>query len=293
MKILIIGGNRFFGRHLASKLVQAKHEVTLMNRGNIDDGFGSLVQRLQVNRQDREALARVTQGQQWDLVFDQICYTSDEALMACQIFNGKTRRYVLTSSASVYDEGENLHESKFDPMTYRFTTSADRYKEYSEAKRQVESAFSQQGNFSLAIVRPSYVIGVDDYTDRLKWHIERIARGLPIYFPNMQARSDFILSEQAADVLFKVGLSSYCGPVNCSTAGSISRHELIAICERIIGKKAVLTHVENEHDHSPYGAAGDNTLDLSRLKSLGYTGTSSFEWLPGLISQIYEQLSYD
>lgn len=36
MRILIIGGNRFFGKKLASRL-SSDHDLYLLNRGNLDD----------------------------------------------------------------------------------------------------------------------------------------------------------------------------------------------------------------------------------------------------------------
>lgn len=71
----------------------------------------------------------------------------------------------------------------------------------------MEVIFSTKASFEVSIVRPSLVVGMDDYTDRLKWHVQRVAQSLPIYFPNIEARSDFILSEQAGQALKIIGLS--------------------------------------------------------------------------------------
>ena len=83
MKILILGGNRFFGRHLADSLLGAKNEVTLLNRGTHPDGFEDKVERLQADRKSKGQLLSAVQGRTWDLVFDQICYTATEAREAC------------------------------------------------------------------------------------------------------------------------------------------------------------------------------------------------------------------
>ncbi len=50
MKILALGGSRFFGKKLVSKLLDAGHSVTVANRGNLDDGFGNRVSRVRTER---------------------------------------------------------------------------------------------------------------------------------------------------------------------------------------------------------------------------------------------------
>ena len=96
MRILIIGGNRFFGRHLTKSLLNDGHEVTLLNRGKLDDGFDNQLRRIRADRQNESELKTAVSNKTWDLVFDQVCYSAQEARSACKIFEGKTQRYVVT-----------------------------------------------------------------------------------------------------------------------------------------------------------------------------------------------------
>src|SRR6476469_8235912 len=103
MKTLVIGGNRFFGKRLVSRLLDAGHDVTLLNRGQLDDGFGERVRRFRLDRRElREGHPALSQ-ERWDVVYDQACYQADEAQGACRAFAGRVSRYVFTSSMSVYD----------------------------------------------------------------------------------------------------------------------------------------------------------------------------------------------
>jgi nucleoside-diphosphate-sugar epimerase len=79
MKALIVGGNRFFGKKLAQQLVEAGHEVTLLNRGNIDDGLVSQVSRLKCDRQDRAGLRTAKGNSEWDVIIDQVCFSAKDA----------------------------------------------------------------------------------------------------------------------------------------------------------------------------------------------------------------------
>ncbi len=286
MKVLIIGGNKFFGRHLAQNLIRDRYEVTLLNRGQIDDGFGNKIHRLKVDRQLEDSLRAAVKGKKWDLIFDQVCYTASEAKIACNVFDGKTSRYIVTSSESIYENGTDQVEDLFDPKTYQFDKEASPIENYQEAKRQVESVFSKSSFAEVVIVRPSLVVGLDDYTGRLKWHLDRIRKGLPIYFPNLDIKSDFIRSDQAGLALKMIGSSRYVGAINLTCPGSVSLRNLLVSCENATGEKAILAKKEEEGNHSPYGGLATKTMNTNLLSSLGVELESSELWLENLIVEI-------
>lgn len=118
--VLVLGGTRFFGKRLVEKLIHdGDSAVTILTRGVTADDFGDHVTRLAVDRTDEEALARAAGGGVWDVVYDNICYSPDEAAAAVRIFAGRTKKYILTSSLSVYDpQPEALTEADFDPEHY-------------------------------------------------------------------------------------------------------------------------------------------------------------------------------
>ncbi len=286
MNILIIGGNRFFGRHLADELLKDGTTVTLLNRGKADDGFGNKVERLVADRANESSMTNALKSKSWDLVFDQVCYEAQEARSACRLFEGKTKRYVVTSSESIYENGIDQKELNFLPATFDFTSDADRNEDYQQAKRQVEAVFTREAQFETAIVRPSLVVGTDDYTARLKWHVDRVFKGLPIYFPKIEIQSDFIRSDQAGLALKLIGHSRHTGPVNCTTRGSVSLQNLISMCETVTDKKANLASKHEGDNHSPYGGTASKTMNTDLLYSLGFKAPSSAEWLENLVAQV-------
>lgn len=279
MNILVIGGNRFFGRHLVKELLDDGHKITLLNRSSSVEDFKSNVAYIKADRTSEDNLEAVTRGQQWDLIYDQVCYTASEAESACRIFKNKTKRYVVTSSESVYDNGMNQVEDRFDPRIFSFVEEADRNKDYQGAKRQMESVFIRHAEFEVAIARPSIVVGVDDYTKRLSWHIERIRAGLPMYVPDIDIQSDFIRSDQAGQAMKIIGLSSKVGAVNCTTPGAVSLRKLIEMCEEAVGRKAILAANHEGDNHSPYGGSASKTMNTDLLCSLGFDVPSSEQWL--------------
>jgi nucleoside-diphosphate-sugar epimerase len=287
MNILILGGNRFFGLHLAKNLLQEGHQVTLLNRGKVDDGLGRQIERIQVDRRDRKKLEKAVEGKKWDIVFDQVCYTATEAREACEIFASRAGRYVVTSSESVFDNGANQPEINFDPLTYTFSKEVASAENYKEAKRQMEVVFTESLIMrNCAIVRPSLVVGLDDYTGRLLWHVKRTAEGLPMYFPDLDVETDFILSQDMGMALKTVGFSSHTGPVNTTSHGSIRLRDLIQMCERATGKKAVFADSPTDENHSPYGGDKTKTMNCDLLAKLGYKASPSQQWIENLIRDL-------
>lgn len=292
MNILILGGNRFFGLHLAKILIQEGHQITLLNRGKTDDGLGHQVERIQADRRERKKLEKAVEGQKWDLVYDQICYTATEAREACEIFASKANRYIVTSSESVFDYGADQPEIAFDPLSYTFSKEVSATENYQEAKRQMEVVFTESLILrNVAIVRPSLVVGLDDYTQRLHWHVRRTAQQLPMYFPDINIETDFILASDMGLALKAVGFSSFTGPVNCTSPGSVRLSDMIQMCERATGKKAVLAREASDDNHSPYGGDQTKTMNTHLLASIGFKAKPATQWIEQLINEIAQQTS--
>ena len=67
MKILIIGGTRFLGRHLVDSALARGHEVTLFNRGKSNP---DLFLNIETILGDREHDLHKLAGREWDAVID-------------------------------------------------------------------------------------------------------------------------------------------------------------------------------------------------------------------------------
>jgi nucleoside-diphosphate-sugar epimerase len=286
-QILILGGNRFFGRHLASELLRRGADVTLLNRGNVDDGFGDQVTRLRADRADREQLSTVLRGKSWDRVYDQICYNGRDASGLCELLQGKTGRLIFTSTQSVYGKGYGLRESLFEPTRYEAPQPRD--ESYGALKREAEAAFAKFSELNVAMARIPIVLGVDDYTGRLKWHVERIAKNLPIQAPNLKARLGFIRSDIAGKVLADLGETSHVGPINCACPGDIAVGEIIARIERATGRKANLVSDDSDSTtSSPFGATEDWTMNLELMEKLRIEATPLENWFDSLVRDLTE-----
>jgi nucleoside-diphosphate-sugar epimerase len=102
MDILLIGGTRNVGHHLAISLTDHGHRVTTFNRGRTRDELGDRVERLHGDRTDPEQLARGLSGRSFDACVDTIAMRAGDTRAAIDILDGRVGHYVHLSTGQVY-----------------------------------------------------------------------------------------------------------------------------------------------------------------------------------------------
>ncbi len=205
------------------------------------------------------------------------------------MFSGKTARYIVTSSLSVYSRfgSELLHEQDVDTLHLPINDDPKASFDYAEGKRQVEAVFLQQNQFSVAAVRFPIVLGPNDYTKRLHFHVGRVLRNEPIVIPNLDARMNYIHEEEAARFLYWVGLDSELnGPVNARSDGEMTLLALMNEIERQTGCRAIVKSEGEQGEQSPFGVPDSWVMDTSLASKHGFRFYQLTEWLPGLISHV-------
>jgi nucleoside-diphosphate-sugar epimerase len=276
MKILVVGGTRFFGVHLVQALLSKGHEVTIATRGNTKDDFGDCIRRVIVDRCNQEALRSAFQGEFYDVICDNIAYCSNDVKYILEAV--RCGRYILTSSASVYPElGINTKEEDFLPDTYPLIWCNREDYTYDEIKRQAECALVQTyTTLPSAAVRLPYVIGEDDYTKRLYYYIEKIVKGIPMQVDKPHAAISFISSSEAGDFISWLVGSKLIGPVNACSKGTITLEEIFAYTQKKTGKKPILN---TEAEAAPYNGVEDFSLNTQKAGEGGYSFSELSSWI--------------
>ena len=285
MKILIIGGNRFVGLRLSLTLdALAGAEVHVLNRS----GQVAHTKNAVIHKGNRSDLERSFIDRDWDVVYDFACFTGAEAREAVQFFKN-VGRYIFISTASVYSNAGLRPESTFDPKAWIIhdePTDEEKKNPYQFGKRQAEAVFAQEAHFPVASIRLPFILGPDDYTRRLAFHVERVEQGQPIYMPNPKAKISLVQSEDSARFLEWSLKRDFSGPVNFASPEAIGLDELLAMIEASTGRKALLVNHETAGNHSPYGVPEDGILDVRKVQALGYVPKSLKSWLPELIGSL-------
>ncbi len=284
-KVLVMGGTRFFGKKLVELLIAGDYEVSIATRGVTRDSFPPHIKRFIVERNDQEGLREIARYADWDIVYDQICFSPEAALIARDAFTDRTGNYIFTSSQVVYEASEQpLKEEDFDPYHYEIKASDPLAFNYAEGKKMAEAVFFQQRYFPAVAVRFPMVLGLDDHTRRMNFHIERVKKQQVIGIPDPEARLSFISAAEAAQFLFWLAAVRFTGPINACAAGQSSLAKIMAIIEKELEQQAIVCKQTDSENISPYFLKnGSWYMDNSRAEKMGFHFSHLDDWLEDLI----------
>ncbi|QOV35440.1 NAD-dependent epimerase/dehydratase family protein [Streptomyces ferrugineus] len=292
-EVLVIGGNRYFGKRLTARLLAAGDRVTVLNRGSSPPPPG--VVHLVADRDDEKSLTAALGSRMFDAVVDQVCYTPRQAEIARRAFADRARRYVLTSTVEVYEYEDSIapvRESAVDPLGVPVDLELpwdDREflgTHYGEGKRQAEAVLAADSAFPYTAVRAAHVLGGDDdFTGRMAHYASRIRTGEPIAVPVVNHPATYIHVEEIADFLYWAVGQDFTGPVNAASHGLLTTEELCdAIAAHLPDGRTVFRQVE-VGEVSPFSFTRAYGMDNSRAARLGFRFTHARHWLPKAVAE--------
>lgn len=230
MTVLILGGTRFVGRHIAEACVARGHAVTLFNRGSNPDVLSNLEQVHGDRARDLERLGDRT----WDAVIDTSGYTPDVVEASARYFKDRAKRYVFVSTISVYDPSKTDGPDEDAPLM-QFPSDADRGEyadeRYGALKVLCEEAARREFGNGVTIVRPGLVAGPFDPTDRFTYWVVRFDEGGIVVTPAQKNAVQFIDARDLAAFTVRAVEHSIDGVFNCVTPrASITFGDLCRAC---------------------------------------------------------------
>ena len=192
LRILILGGTGFTGPFQVSYALARGHQVTLFNRGKRPSPeWPGEVEQLHGDRTtgDLEAL----RGREWDVCFDNPTSVPSWVRDAGKVLKGKVGHYLFISTISVYADPSRAGIDEEQPLAVyrgkdamaetRETLLADVENLYGPLKALSEIEARKQFGDATTIVRPGYIVGPRDETDRFTYWPHRIAAGGEVLVP--------------------------------------------------------------------------------------------------------------
>jgi len=188
LDILFLGGTGFVGPHQVEHALARGHRVTLFNRGKSAPGlFSDRVEILLGNRDTNIApgLAALQGKRRWDVVIDNSGYVPRHVRDSIELLKGRVGRYLYVSTVAVYEPaaGPSFDEKsplRPAPVPETEQSSGATYGPLkAECDRIVQAALGPQAT----IVRPTYIFGPGDDTDRFTYWVDRVARGGEVLGP--------------------------------------------------------------------------------------------------------------
>ena len=280
MKILVIGGTRFFGIHMVNELLAKGHDVTIATRGKASDSFGDKVKRIYLERTREESVRDALSGIHYDVVIDKIAYCSNDIKYVMDIVD--CDQYIYMSSTAVYAPKHiNTVEEDFDGNGNELIWCNRDAFSYEQVKRQAEYALWQKySERNWIAVRYPFVIGKDDYTNRLLFYVEHTMKSIPMSIDNIDCQMSYIRSDEAGEFLAFLIDKEVTGAVNGASVGTISIKEIIEYVEKKTGTKAI---IDDEGEAAPYNGEPEYSICTDKAKSLGYQFTKLKDWIYELL----------
>jgi nucleoside-diphosphate-sugar epimerase len=251
VKVLVIGGNRFVGLELVTRLLLDGHEVTTLNRGQGEAPFGHRVHRIVCDRESRE-FETVFESRFFDAVVDFALFNENQAQRTVQALEGKCAHYVLVSTGQVYLVKQQVPslalEQDFEgPVAPKPTGCFDIDQwQYGIGKRGAEEVIAASALPSTRMRIPM-VHGLRDYKRRLESLLWRFLDGAPILLTNENAPCRHVFSNdvvRALMVLLKSGPTHEAFHV--SQDQTLTAKELVLSVARIAGARNQVLEVHTD-----------------------------------------------
>lgn len=185
MHVLVTGGNRYIGLDLVTELAAAGHQVTVVNSHETELPAG--VRRLHADRRQPGALTDVLTPlrDDFDAVFDHTAYQIEDMEPLIELFQGRIRHYVFTSSQAVYRRSLVLPVSEDDRR--HAADDDDPRKAYGVGKVRCEDhllALWRDRGFPATCLRVGHTLGPrSPQPTRDPWFFARLEAGRPILIP--------------------------------------------------------------------------------------------------------------
>ena len=295
-KALFIGGTGTISSAITRQLAaEGKWELTLLNRGNRNEGLPANVNIIKADIDDEAAVEKLLAGTQWDCVCDFIGFVPAQVERDWRLFKGRTKQYMYISSASAYQK------PAMSPFITEGTPLVNPYWEYSRNKIACEDFLMEKHRaegFPVTIIRPSHTydersVPLGVHGDNGSWQVlRRMLDGKPVIIHG-DGTSQWTLTHNSDFAKGFIGLMG--NPHALGNAFQITSDETLTwdqiyqTIADILGVELKAYHVASEFldEAGPYdfrgGLTGDKSwtvlFDNSKLKRAvpGFQATVRFE----------------
>ena len=251
MKLLVLGGTRFVGRHLVQEAVNAGHEVTLFNRNRSGagafPGLGTLVG-------DRNGDLNALRGRTWDAVVDVNVYTPEAVRRSAELLRDAAPHYTFISTVSVYESFARLGLDEEAPVATLSDEDAQAAagepvsaEAYGPLKARCEGVVRTAFPGRALVVRPGLVVGPHDYTDRFTYWVRRVGAGGRVLAPGgPAARVQFIDARDLARWTVQATARRLTGTFNATGPDyTLTIGAFLETCRRTLNPEAELEWVDD------------------------------------------------
>jgi len=244
MRILILGGRVFLGRHLVEAAQARGHEITLFNRGKSSPELFPDID--QING-DRDGQIDRLGDRTWDAVIDTCGYVPRVVDLSARYLADRTKHYTFVSTVSVYaDFKETDIDESYPVGTLAEPTEEVTGESYGPLKALCEEAALSALPGRVFIPRPGLIVGPHDPTHRFTYWPERVDRGGEILAPLPKEEPQQTIDvRDLAEWIVRMVEGNKVGIYNaCGLEEPFSMETLLETCRTVSGVGAEFTWVD-------------------------------------------------
>ena len=257
LNILILGGTGFTGPFQVNYALARGHKVTLFNRGKRPSPeWPGEVEQLHGDRNtgDYKSLA----GRKWDVVIDNPTSLPFWVRDAAKVLKGNVGHYMFISTISVYADGSKPGMTEDAPLAVykgkdamaetQQTLMADIENLYGPLKALSEAEVRKHFGERSTIVRPGYIVGPRDETDRFTYWPLRVAQGGEMLVPgDGQDPIQVIDGRDLGEWMIRLAEAKAYGVFNAVGPDyTLGTDAMIYGCQAVTSTGVQLTHVSSK-----------------------------------------------
>ncbi|HEX7321076.1 MAG TPA: SDR family oxidoreductase [bacterium] len=273
MKILVIGGTRFVGRHFVEIAVKKGHQITLFNRGKSNPGIFSGIEQYHGSR-NTELSNLLISNRHWDCVLDTCGYVPRIVKSSAEYLKISVDRYVFVSTISVYADFTKPGITEDSPLSTTNDPAAETVtnENYGPLKVLCEKAVNDLYGDNTLIIRPGLIVGPYDPTDRFTYWPVRISRGGEVIAPSPpDSPVQFIDGRDLAEFMLSGIENKTKGTYNATGPEyPMTMEEALRACIAATGSKATFAWVSEKFIE-------DNNIDMPGWVPKNWYGISQVD----------------
>jgi 2'-hydroxyisoflavone reductase len=253
LRILILGGTGFTGPFQVNYALARGHKVTLFNRGQKPSPeWPGDVEQLHGDRNTGDL--KSLEGREWDVCIDNPTSLPFWVRDAAKVLKGKIGHYLFISTISVYADGSKAgiteeqgvaeYQGK-DAMAETLENMRANMELYGPLKALSEAEARKQFGEKVTIVRPGYIVGPRDETDRFTYWPHRIAQGGEVLVPgDGQDPVQVIDGRDLGEWMIRLAEQGTTGTFNAVGPDyTLTTDEMVHGCHAVTGGPITWTHV--------------------------------------------------
>ncbi|WP_430408748.1 NAD-dependent epimerase/dehydratase family protein [Kordia sp.] len=253
LKILILGGTSFLGPHQIVYAVNRGHSVTTFTRGKTKPSiYKEAFSKVEQLIGDREDNLTALENRKWDVVIDNSGRKTEWTKRSAALLKESCDLYIYTSSTGVYYPYINS-DFKEDSKVLTLVPNDSKEDEKLEYDYGVMKATSEQaamkefGAARTIVVRPTYMIGPADRTNRfIHWPV-RLEKGGEVLVPGKKDDAvQYIDVRDVAEWMIRLAEDKKIGTYNAvGPKEAQNMHEFITEAKKTFAVESSLVMIDD------------------------------------------------